>query len=287
MRTAEERSPALASVVIPAHNEARTIARSLQALRSGISPTDLDVVVVCNGCTDDTADAARAADPSARVVELPQPSKSEAVRLGNTLTTVFPRIHLDADVEISGRSLLGLLGPLDDGFLAAAPERVVPREGVSRWVAWYYDVWEELPHVRSSLFGRGVVALSREGQERVSALPQVMGDDLVMSDAFTDDERCVVADAVVVVRPPKTVSDLLRRRVRVATGNHQADSRGLRRDDSRTDVGGLFRLLRKDPRLAPRMLVFGAVTAVARVRAKRAVRAQDFGTWQRDESSRS
>lgn len=277
----------LASVVIPAHNEGRTIARNLAALEDGVRSGDLEVVVVCNGCTDDTADAARAAAPGARVVEIAQPSKAEAVLLGNTLTTVFPRIHLDADVEISGGALLELLAPLEDGFLATAPSRVVPRAGVSRWVAWYYDVWEELPQVRSSLFGRGVVALSREGQERVSSLPRVMGDDLVMSDAFDAGERCVVPGAVVVVRPPKTVADLVRRRVRVATGNSQADARGLRRDESRTDARGLLRLLRDRPTLGPRILVFGAVTVVARAKAARAVRSGDFGTWQRDESSRS
>ena len=93
---------AVASVVIPAHNEAATIGRNLRALREGTG-ADLDVVVVCNGCTDRTADEARAADPSARVIEIPQPSKVEAVRVGNAATDVFPRIHLDADIELNGR----------------------------------------------------------------------------------------------------------------------------------------------------------------------------------------
>lgn len=286
MQTGETGHPALASVIIPAHNEGRTIARNLAALREGTGPGDLEVIVVCNGCTDDTADAARSADPSARVVQIAQPSKAEAVRLGNTLTNVFPRVHLDADVEISGRAVLSLLGALDGTVLATAPAREVPRDGVSRWVSWYYDVWERLPQVRDSLFGRGVVALAQEGQERVSVLPQVMGDDLAISDAFSADERRVVPDAVVVVRPPKTVADLVRRRVRVATGNRQVDAHGLRRAESRTDLGGLLDLVRREPRLAPRMVVFGVVTLVARVRARRAVRAQDFQTWQRDESSR-
>jgi hypothetical protein len=91
---------AVASVVIPAHNEAATIGRNLRALRQGTG-TDLDVVVVCNGCTDRTADEARAADPGARVIEIPQPSKVEAVRVGNAATDVFPRIHASTSTRTS------------------------------------------------------------------------------------------------------------------------------------------------------------------------------------------
>ena len=45
----------LASVVIPAHNERRVIGRCLRALREGAAPGELDVIVVANACTDDTA----------------------------------------------------------------------------------------------------------------------------------------------------------------------------------------------------------------------------------------
>ncbi len=60
----------LGSVVIPAHDEAAVIGRCLDALFTGFEPGELDVVVVCNGCTDDTASAARASGHPVRVVEL-------------------------------------------------------------------------------------------------------------------------------------------------------------------------------------------------------------------------
>lgn len=278
---------AVASVVIPAHDESASIGRTLRALHVGLDGHELDVVVVCNGCSDDTAEVARRAAPGARVIEIVQPSKNEAVRVGNAATDVFPRVHLDADIELDGSAVLALLAPLADGeVLATAPLRRVPRAGCSRWVRWYYDVWEALPHVESGLFGRGVVVLCREAQARVEAQAAMMNDDLWMSDAFSAGERRVVPGAVAVVRPPRTVQDLVRRRVRVATGNAQAARLGVRRPSSRTRARTLVGLAVTRPGLALRMPVFLGVYVVAALGARRAVRAGDFHTWQRDESSR-
>jgi Glycosyl transferase family 2 len=275
------------SVVIPAHDEARVIGRTLRLLRSGVESRDLDVVVVCNGCTDDTASIARSV-PDVRVLEIPEASKTAAVRVGNAASTAFPRVHLDADVEISGADVLTLVRAIqDEELLAAAPARVIPLD-LSSWpVRSYYRVWEHLPHVRSGLFGRGVIALSREGQARVDALPPVMSDDLAISDAFSPHECQVVEAASVVVRPPRTMRDLFRRRVRAATGVRQADALGLRRAGSGTSLSTLARLSLREPGLALRVPLFLGVGLAARRRSRRAVLAGDFSTWLRDESSRS
>ncbi|MCY7401621.1 MAG: glycosyltransferase [Nocardioides sp.] len=279
---------AVASVIIPAHNEAATIGRNLVALRTGTQAHDLEVVVVCNGCTDETAAVARRADPLARVIEIRQPSKAEAVRVGNTATDVFPRVHLDADIELSGSAVLQLLEPITrDHVLATAPRREVPRHGCSPWVRWYYDVWEALPQVEAGLFGRGVVALSEQAQARVTALPRMMSDDLGMSDSFSGDERRVVPGAVAVVHPPRTLRDLVRRRIRIATGNTQAAHLGVRRPASRTSLRILLALAVSRPGVALRLPVFLGVHVAARLGARRAVRSGDFTTWQRDESSRT
>lgn len=275
----------LASVVIPAHDEAGTIETHLRALLDGTP--DLDVVVVCNGCTDATAELARRAAPSARVIEIPQASKTDAVAVGNAVTSIFPRVHLDADVQLSGASLVELVRPLADGSaLATAPLRILPMAGCSLPVRAYYEVWERLPQVREGLFGRGAIALSEEGQRRVSRLPRVLSDDLVASDAFAPGERRIVPTAAVVVRPPRRLADLVRRRIRVVTGNAQADELALRRGDSITTLSDLAGLALREPRLVPRVPVFLAVTAVARLLSRRAVRSHDYTTWHRDESSR-
>jgi hypothetical protein len=276
----------VASVVIPAHDEAQVIAGNLRSLLEGTDPGRLEVVVVCNGCTDETADIARRFD-GVRVIEIAEPSKVQAVQVGNAAATAFPRVHLDADVTISGADVLALAARLHDGVHAVAPTRRLPLERSSWPVRSYYRVWERLPQVRRGLFGRGAVALSEEGQRRVDALPRVMSDDLAVSEAFAESERCVVAEATVTVHPPRTTTDLLNRRVRVVTGNAQATDLGIRHQASITTPAVLVRMALRDPRVAIHLPMFLGIGLIARLRSRRAVRAGDFTTWLRDDSSRA
>lgn len=276
----------IASVVVPAHNEARGLSENLTALLDGIPEGAVDVVVVCNGCTDDTAAVARSVS-GVRVLEIAEASKARAVEVGNAAASSFPRLHLDADVRLTGTDLLRLIDALDeDGVVAVAPERVVPLEGSSWPVRAYYRVWQALPSVRSGLFGRGAFCLTAEGQARLDAAEgSLMNDDLVASELFAADERRVVAEATVVVRPPRTVKDLVRRRIRVATGNAQADDHGARQGS--TSLSDLLVLGLRQPSIGLRVPVFMTVTLVARMLSRRAVRTGDYTTWLRDESSRA
>lgn len=273
-------------MIVPAHDEERAIRRLLARLTEPLPDGRLEIVVVCNGCTDATAE--RAAEFSGvQVVELPEPSKHVAMRRGSEVATVFPRVYVDADVEIDAMSVLRLVEALRPGTLqACAPARRQDLRGVSRLTRWYYDVWQELPQVRQGLFGRGVIALSEEGHRRFELAPSAMADDLVLSELFAAEERTVIESATVVVRPARTMADLLRRRTRVRTGNAQADGRQLRGADARTRPIMLLGVLRRRPTLAPKLPVFLAVSGLAAWRARASIRRGDFDTWLRDESSR-
>ncbi|GAB3883511.1 hypothetical protein GCM10027612_15760 [Microbispora bryophytorum subsp. camponoti] len=56
---------------------------------------------------------------------------------------------------------------------------------------------------------------------------------------------------------------------------------------ARTSLGDLVRMAAREPWLLPAAAVFACVTVLARRRARRAVRAGDYTTWLRDESSRA
>lgn len=276
----------IASVIVPAHNEERSIQRLLHTLLAGAAPGELEVIVICNGCTDRTAQIARDTSPLVLVEETPAPSKHDAMRRGDALATVTPRVYLDADLELTTRDLRALVAALEaPGIEAAAPAREMRYDASSWPVRAYYRIWERLPQVRDGLFGRGVIAVSEEGLRRVIALPSAMSDDLAVSEAFAPDER-IVAPASVVIRPPRTLADLVRRRVRVATGTAQLKADGGVRAESSTSVSTLVDIVRQEPSRGGDLVVFVGVTLVARLRARGRLRRADFSTWDRDESSR-
>jgi glycosyltransferase involved in cell wall biosynthesis len=281
--------PSVVAVIIPAHNEARVIGRLLTQLVSAASPAELDVVVVANGCTDDTAEIAGAYGPPVRVLSIPVASKRQALLAGDRAVSGFPRLYVDADVEIGADDIRALDEALRRSeALAAGPQLTLGLAGRPRLVRWYYDVWARLPEVRRGLFGRGVIAVNAEGHARLASLPPLQADDLAASLAFTPDERILVPDARVVVHTPRTARDLLRRRIRVATGVVQITStEGAPPSSARTRPADLLAIVRHEPRMAPRVVVFVAMAILARRGARRATRRRDYETWLRDESSRS
>ncbi|MEM9517622.1 MAG: glycosyltransferase [Actinomycetota bacterium] len=284
MTTSDERA-AVASVVIPAHNEAAVIGALIDELFDDQS-IGLEVVVVCNGCTDNTAAVVRQHAPAVVVIEIDEASKSLALRAGNDAATRFPRLYVDADVVLSATAAHRLVQVLDGGsLLAAGPQRRLDLSDSSVAVRWYYDVWERLPQVQSGLFGRGVIAVSEAGYARLRELPPMMGDDLVAAEAFPPSERTIVADAEVTIWPPRSMTDLIQRRIRAATGNAEADRAGLRSTAAKTSWTAVAAMVRREPRLFPKVLLFVGVAGWSRLRARRAIRTRDQ-TWRRDDSSR-
>jgi glycosyltransferase involved in cell wall biosynthesis len=276
------------TIVIPAHNESLVIGRLLgQLVPTGQVPS-LDIIVVANGCTDNTAEIARSFGQYVRVICLPTASKYLAMLGGDRVATSFPRIYVDADVELGLADVLALEAELrKPGVLAAAPTRVLPLDGCPWPVRCYYDIWSRLPYVRHGLFARGVVAVNEAGHRRITSLPPLMADDLAASLSFSPAERRIAADARVIYHPPHRFADLLRRRVRAATGVAQIERSGQAPPSKeRTRPADLMAILRDHPAAAPRLAVFGAVTIIARLAARRAIARGDYTTWLRDESSR-
>ncbi|MFD0821455.1 glycosyltransferase family 2 protein, partial [Micromonospora zhanjiangensis] len=102
-----------ASVVIPAHNEAALLGRCLARLLADATPGEFEVIVAANGCTDDTALVARTV-PGVDVVEIPVASKAAALNAADEVAAAFPRIYLDADVELTTAGARALAAALTD-----------------------------------------------------------------------------------------------------------------------------------------------------------------------------
>ena len=78
------------SVVIPAHNEGSVIGRTLfDCLLAGVGGDDVSVVVVANGCNDDTVQQAARRD-GVVVLDVPGVGKSGALNAGEAVAVGFP-----------------------------------------------------------------------------------------------------------------------------------------------------------------------------------------------------
>lgn len=271
------------SVVIPAHNEAAVIRRGLDALLAGFEPGELEVAVVCNGCTDGTAALVRAAYP-VEVIELAAAGKPAALRAGDDGATVFPRLYLDADVVLTATSARRVLARLRDGtVLAVRPPARYDTSGAGPLVRGYYRARALVPSAGAALWGAGVYGLSAAGRARFAAFPDVVADDLFVGQFFDAGEVEIVDTSPVLVRTPRTIGALLRvlRRVRQGNAEHHALTPAARRTAGGT-VRGLLKAAAARPATAPDVAVYLAVTMLARVTCRLAPPAG----WARDASSR-
>ena len=67
----------MATVIVPAHNEAGVIEDCLNSI---IKQDGIDhLIVACNGCTDNTADIVKTSFPSAICLDIEKPSKVNAL----------------------------------------------------------------------------------------------------------------------------------------------------------------------------------------------------------------
>ena len=277
-------SPAIGSIVIAAHDEEAVIARCLEHLADHVRRGHLEVVVVCNGCRDRTADVARTF-PGVRVEEMARPSKTAALRAGDDVATTWPRIYLDADVEMTGPAAVATLQALSGSALAARPPRRYDCDGAHWVVRRWYGVRERLPSVANALWGAGCYGLSVEGRARFDAFPEVVADDLFINSLFSAQEVTIVATDPIIVHTPLRLADLmriLRRRYR------SQDPRWLETGPTpvspgqRRQLRDLGALLRREPTRVVDVTVYVALITLARLRA----RWGPAPRWERDNSSR-
>ena len=249
----------------------------------------MDIIVVANGCVDDTAEVAASFRPAVRVLTLPAASKYAALIAGDRAATGFPRIYVDADVEVRTADIRALVAALrEPGVLAAAPPRELVMTGRPWWVRWYYDVWTQLPGVQHGLWGRGVIAVNEAGHRRLADLPPVQGDDLAISLMFGPHETVLVPGTRVIMHPPLTFVGLLSRRARCVTGVVQIEhTPGFDTSADRTRISDLISIVRRRPGMLLPVGYFLSMAVFARLRASPLLVRGDYQTWLRDESSRT
>jgi glycosyltransferase involved in cell wall biosynthesis len=274
----------IASVVVPAYNEEAGIGRTLDSLIDGSTPGEFDVLVVANACTDRTAEVA--SRDGVRVLETATPGKVHALRLGDDACATFPRVYLDADVAVTAQDVRLLVAALDEpDVLAAAPAPRWDLDGAS-WVMCRVHTVHDALMVRSrALAGVGVYALDEAGHARVFPMPDIVSDDEWVHRSFASHERAVVSAAQSVVRPAKTVSAHLRRRIRVRLGNRQLEELGKPAAQGRLRSGTLVALVRRREVGVVDAICYLAVLSIDRVMTRR--QHSKGVAWSTDTTSRA
>jgi len=188
------------SIIIPASNESALIGGCLAAvLASDPLPCTCEVIVVANGCTDDTAQVARGLCDKAtargwdlRVIELAHGGKLAALNTGDAAARGRVRAYLDADVTVSPELLTQIMAVLDRDAPAYASGRV----NITARHSWasraYARVWRQVPFMRHGVPGCGLFAVNAAGRARWGAFPAIISDDTFVRLQFAPSERHLV-----------------------------------------------------------------------------------------------
>lgn len=277
-RDAPHPPPSAGTVIIPAHNEAAVIARTLAPLAACRA---LDVIVVANGCTDDTAGIAARFD-GVRVLELGPASKPTAMNAGDDVATSWPRLYLDADIEITVEAVLAVFARLGErGVLAARPSARYDTADASAAVRGYYRARSRIPGPPTRLWGAGGYATNEAGHARFGRFAEVTADDSWFDERFTAQEKRVVSTPPMRIRTPRDVPALLAVLARQRRGYVEL---GVAADTAQRGRA-LLRTVR-GPRSAFDTACYVLLTLAAR---RRSARTTGAGTarWERDGSSRA
>ena len=274
----------VASVIIPAHNEAASIAACIESLCLTRMSNTVEVIVAANGCTDETARIARSFE-YVRVLEIAEPSKANALREADRIASAHSRIYLDGDITLGAGTLASILGAITTSVpVIVAPVPHYDCSEASSIVCDYYAIKERLPSTARGTVGRGVFGVSASGRRRFGQFEDFTADDLFAASFFGADE-VVTCSGFSVVKVPKTLTSLLRVRSRIARGNRELRATiGSHQEETVSpDLKvELVEVLRREPHLLRAAAAFVLVSVLARLSAR-----FSRDTWGRDASSRT
>jgi glycosyltransferase involved in cell wall biosynthesis len=277
------------SIIIPAYNEADIIIDTLTSLLEDQQLQKVELIVVCNSCTDTTAQTTRqfsiqrAMEFQQRnivlsIIETPVASKTNAINLGINQAVADSVLLLDADILISGASILCLLEKMQLNKVPIASPRVQFNYKNSHFlVRQYYKVAEKSTY-NLSLRISNVIALSKLGIARIGVLPKVIADDEFIRQSFAPHERLVVKECQFQFYCPKDLGSLIRTLTRIKIGNLQLSKKNNHRK-TRFQLGITHKTFP--------MLVFGLIKTIALLRAQWQIKTHSIPVWERDESSRN
>lgn len=227
------------TVLVPAYNEAKVINATVASLLAQASETggEVQVLVIDDGSTDDTAEVARAAygsHPRVQICRVPNGGKARALNHGLHLATTDVVVVIDADTVLMPRALELLARHFTDSQVAAVAgnAKVGNRVNlITRWQALEYITAQNVERRAMALLNCISVVPGAIGAWRREVLLELGGfaTDTLAEDAdltlrvlaagwqVTYEQR-----AVALTEAPQTVRGFLKQRFRWMYGILQA-----------------------------------------------------------------
>ncbi|BCJ43005.1 bi-functional transferase/deacetylase [Actinoplanes ianthinogenes] len=222
------------SVIVPAYNEKEGIEAAVRSLAGGDYP-EIEVVVVDDGSTDDTAEIAEGLRlPNVRVVRVPNGGKSNALNTGIALAKHDLIVTVDGDTVFERDSIQKLVQPFGDPAVGAVAGNVkVGNRGtlVSTWQHIEYVIGFNLDRRLYETLNCMPTVPGAIGAFRREALAQVGGisDETLAEDTDVTMALCRQGWRVVYeehakawTEAPTTLEQLYRQRYRWSYGTMQA-----------------------------------------------------------------
>ena len=222
------------SVIVPAYNESVGIASTVRSLVASDYP-DLEVVVVDDGSTDDTADIVAALDlPNVRLVRQANAGKAAALNTGVAAASHDVLVLVDGDTLFQTDTVRMIVQQMRDPAVGAVAgnAKVGNRRGMlGRWQHLEYVVGFNLERRMFDLLGCITTVPGAVGAVRRAALERVGG---VSSDTLAEDTDMTMGmlragyrvvyepRAVAWTEAPASVNDLWRQRYRWCYGTIQS-----------------------------------------------------------------
>lgn len=175
------------SIIIPAYNEEKLIARKLLQLASSLPSGCTEVITVCNGCTDQTYPIAQTTINSVLqetrgrcnfiLHQLVYGSKINALNEGVKISKNKTVILLDADIDIPSSELTTLVELLNkQSVMAMSPSAVFKFDNANWLVKKFYAVLSQSSYNTQHRISN-VIALSPEAINMLFPLPHIIADD--------------------------------------------------------------------------------------------------------------
>jgi peptidoglycan/xylan/chitin deacetylase (PgdA/CDA1 family)/spore germination protein YaaH/GT2 family glycosyltransferase len=218
------------SVLVPAHNEAAVIDRTIESLLA-LTPAPLEIIVIDDGSTDGTA--AIASRYPVRVLRQTQAGKAHALNRGLTEASGDVILTMDADTIVATDLLRHMLSHFNEPTVVAVAGnvKVGNRKGLlPRLQALEYIVSLNLDRRAQAFMGTITVVPGAAGAFRRSALNAIGGyptdtlvedADLTMALLRAGGKIRYESKAIAYTEAPQTFTDVLRQRRRWAYGTVQ------------------------------------------------------------------